>query len=423
MIGLFWSDRVERDAVSGLLQTMNRQVIEQTRWRDERLTHCDLLAVDHTTYLDIVAEHGSLREFGPILVVDGEDASQPAVAAIRAGAVDYLPEGTDRTIIAARCAELDRTYEAQDFVAESTGASDLFRLASRVAKTDVAVMLKGESGTGKEVVARHIHAQSGRADGPFVAVNCAALPDNMLEAILFGHEKGAFTGAHESRPGKFELAHAGTLLLDEVTEMPLALQAKLLRVLQEREVERLGAKRPRSVDVRVIATSNRDLQAAIADGDFREDLYYRLNVFPLTVQPLRERSADIEPLAMHFVRKHMRLRPAGDQPGFSAAALETLRSHRWPGNVRELENAVQRALVLCDGSAIEPHHLELEMAQMDQAASDLGSKMLAAEGETILSTLRANNGRRNLTAEALGISERTLRYKLKKLKDLGMEVS
>lgn len=421
MIGICWSDQVQRQALENMLALLGRDVVSSASvWLEEQQTACDVLVMDERAFAELRDAAGVSRQ--AIVVVGGQDKAQPAVEAMRLGAADYLPEGVSVERLAARCSDLAVQLAQQDFVARSQSSTELFRLASRVARTDVAIMLNGESGTGKEVVARHVHAQSARADAPFVAVNCAALPENMLEAILFGHEKGAFTGATESRPGKFEQAERGTLLLDEITEMPLALQAKLLRVLQEREVERLGAKRPRTVDVRVIATSNRDLARAVAEGQFREDLYYRLSVFPLNLKPLRSRPEDIMPLANHFLHKHMRLRPGKPAAEFSESAQQVLVQHDWPGNVRELENAVQRALVMCDGDLIEAHHLDLGLASLDQAAADLGSRMLHAEGETIVAALRAHDGRRNVTAKALGISERTLRYKLKKLRDLGMEV-
>ncbi len=423
MIGIYWREAEEREALKDTLQLLGREVVcSEPEWQEGRHTHCDLAIVDELGFEQMVEAFGRVAAAQAVVIVGGADRAEPAKRAIRAGAVDYLPEGKDAASLAARCSDLAMRLSSQDFVAVSKSSGDLFRLASRVARTDVAIMLNGESGTGKEVVARHVHAQSVRRDGPFVAVNCAALPENMLEAILFGHEKGAFTGAHESRAGKFEQADGGTLLLDEVTEMPLVLQAKLLRVLQEREVERIGGKKPRQVDVRVIATSNRDLLRAVAEGGFREDLYYRLNVFPLRLAPLRERAEDIKPLAEHFLQKHMRLRAGLPAVGIDSKAMAHLSAHDWPGNVRELENAVQRALVLCDGDCIKAEHLDFGMAALDEAAGNLGSKMLHAEGETIIAALRANQGRKNVTAKALGISERTLRYKLKKLRDLGMEV-
>src|ERR1700761_3098130 len=234
----------------------------------------------------------------------------------------------------------------------------LIELARRVAASDCTVLIVGESGTGKEVLARFIHRCSPRTRQPFIAVNCAAIPENMLEAMLFGYERGAFTGAHAAHPGKFEQAQGGTLLLDEVTEMPLGLQAKLLRVLQEREVERLGGRTPLPLDVRVLATTNRRLREEVAAGRFREDLYYRLNVFPITLLPLRSRRDDILPLAMRLLSSHCR--PGGRIPALHPGAAQLLLTYAWPGNVRELENVMQRALDMCDGDLVSDSHIIFE---------------------------------------------------------------
>src|SRR5579871_595598 len=250
-------------------------------------------------------------------------------------------------------------------VACATPSMRLIELARRVATSDCTVLIVGESGTGKEVLARFIHRCSPRRDQPFVAVNCAAIPENMLEAMLFGYERGAFTGAHSAHAGKFEQAQAGTLLLDEVTEMPLGLQAKLLRILQEREVERLGGRAPISLDVRVIATSNRRLREEVSAGRFREDLYYRLNVFPLAIAPLRSRRDDIVPLAMRLLAQHSP--PGGRIPALHPDAAQRLLSYAWPGNVRELDNVMQRSLVLCDGELIRQPHIVFEPASADSA--------------------------------------------------------
>src|SRR6187549_1524956 len=248
----------------------------------------------------------------------------------------------------------------------------LYALAARVAATDCTVLINGESGTGKEVLARHIHERSPRATRPFVAINCAAIPENMLEAMLFGYERGAFTGAHAAHPGKFEQAQGGTLLLDEVTEMPLGLQAKLLRVLQEREVERIGGRAPLALDVRVLATTNRNLRAEVAAGRFREDLYYRLNVFPLSTSPLRERRDDVLPLAMRLLTSRCR---AGERiPALSADAAHLLLTYPWPGNVRELDNVMQRALILCNGAVIEAEHVQLEEGLLRPEAQAMTQK-------------------------------------------------
>ena len=292
----------------------------------------------------------------------------------------------------------------------------LLDLAEKVAASDVTVLLTGESGTGKEVLARFIHRRSPRAAKPFVAVNCAALPASMLEALLFGHEKGAFTGAQQRADGKFVQADGGTLLLDEITEMELGLQAKLLRVLQEREVEPLGARAPIPLDVRVLATSNRDLDDAVREGVFREDLYYRLSVFPLEIPPLRERRADIVPLAERFLARHAR---GGRVPELSARAAEALERCGWPGNVRQLDNVIQRALVLAGGGAcIDEDHLVLD-EQSKEPAAGLAAELWEEEARRIVGALRDSAGSRKRAAERLGISARTLRYKLAKLRAAG----
>ena len=314
-------------------------------------------------------------------------------------------------------------------------------MAARVAETDATVLLTGESGTGKEVFARHIHNHSPRKEKPFVAINCAAIPENLLEATLFGHEKGAFTGAQSASAGKFEQAQGGTLLLDEISEMPLALQSKLLRVLQEREVERVGGKKSIPLDIRVLATSNRDMPAEVAAGRFREDLYYRLNVFPLEIPALRERPGDIVPLARHFLALHgQRLKRTAR---LDAGAEPLLTAHTWPGNVRELENTMQRALILAAGDTVTATTLRMCLpasavptpaAPANSAASAANSaapvppasgasgNMRELERDHILAVLREVGGSRKRAVEKLGISERTLRYKLQQYRSEGYDV-
>jgi two-component system response regulator FlrC len=309
----------------------------------------------------------------------------------------------------------------------------LYALAARVASTDCTVLINGESGTGKEVLARFIHDRSTRSRAPFVAINCAAIPENMLEAMLFGYERGAFTGATNSHAGKFEQAQGGTLLLDEITEMPLSLQAKLLRVLQEREVERLGARAMMSLDVRVLATTNRDLRALVQSGAFREDLYYRLCVFPMTIPALRERRDDVLPLAMRLLE--MRSARGARIPALSADAAQLLLAYTWPGNIRELDNLLQRAMILANGPVIEAAHIRIESLReglqqrpdvartsvVDIAGRPLRGSLRAAESQILLSALRAGASRLEV-ARQLGISPRTLRYKLAQLRSAGVDV-
>ncbi len=320
-------------------------------------------------------------------------------------------------------------HAEQDMTAFAPLSLKLVELARRVAVSDCTVLIAGESGVGKEVLARFVHRVSARAEGPFVAVNCAAIPENMLEAMLFGYEKGSFTGAQAAHAGKFEQAQGGTLLLDEVSEMPLGLQAKLLRVLQEREVERIGGRGALPLNVRVLATTNRHLRAEVVAGRFREDLYYRLNVFPLTVAPLRERRDDVLPLAMRLLSA--RCLPGARIPALSADAAHALLTYPWPGNVRELDNVMQRALILCTGAVIDPEHIRFEsealapvtaIVSTANPAPVLADSLQSAERDLILEALRVGNGSRRIAAEKLGISPRTLRYKLARLRESGVSV-
>lgn len=305
-------------------------------------------------------------------------------------------------------------------IAEDRASRALKTLASRVAATDATVLICGESGVGKEVYARYIHQQSRRADGPFVALNCAAIPENMLEAMLFGYEKGAFTGAVNSHAGKFEQAQGGTLLLDEISEMDICLQAKLLRVLQEKEIERLGSRRSIKLDVRVLATTNRDLRQAVNDGDFREDLFYRLNVFPLCLAPLRERRDDILPLAIHFLERDESVSDGASV--LSSAAADKLLSYPWPGNVRELDNVIQRALILRAAPRIDDVDIQFEQgmqlfsAPVSAEAAPLEGFMRDQESQRIQAALRQGRSKKE-AAELLGISPRTLRYKLARMRE------
>ncbi len=325
------------------------------------------------------------------------------------------------------------TRAETELVAEDRRTRELVTLATRVAASDVVVMISGESGTGKEVLARYIHHRSSRAAGPYVAINCAAIPENMLEAALFGYERGAYTGAYQSHAGKFEQAQGGTLLLDEISEMDPGLQAKLLRVIQEREVERLGGTGTVPLDVRVLASTNRNLREAVLDGRFREDLFYRLNVFPLLLPPLRERPGDVLPLALSMLERHTQ---GTSRPNLTAAACQCLQAHSWPGNVRELENVIQRALILKSGADIEATDICLEEAT-DRAYPDPGARVTETgadpvcqleaglrqrERELIVAALVATQGSRKAAADRLGISPRTLRYKLSRLRDIGLDI-
>lgn len=371
----------------------------------------------------------------PVVLMTAYAEVDKAVDAMRSGACDFLLKPFEPQALLGHINryELPDSEEQGGVVATDPASREMFAMAQRVAKTDATVLLTGESGVGKEVVARFIHRNSARSQGPFVAINCAAIPDSLLEATLFGYEKGAFTGAQQAQAGKFEQAQNGTLLLDEVTEMPMALQAKLLRVLQEREVERVGGKKPVQLDIRIVATSNRAMAEAVAKGVFREDLYYRLNVFPVAIPSLRNRPGDIVPIARHFVAEHgARFARAG--LSLSAAAEEALTAHTWPGNVRELENVIQRAIILAAGNEILPADLNLPLATVSmsqgspqktpepillQEGEKRVDNMKDLEREHILRTLAEVNGSRKQAIERLGISERTLRYKLQQYREEG----
>ena len=376
----------------------------------------------------------------PVLLMTAHGAVERAVDAMRQGAADYLVKPFEPKalldLVARHALGSLGVVDTLGPVAVEPASVQLLELAARVARSDSTVLISGESGTGKEVLARYIHQHSSRAEQPFVAINCAAIPDNMLEATLFGHEKGSFTGAIAAQAGKFEQADGGTLLLDEISEMPLSLQAKLLRVLQEREVERVGGRKPIVLDIRVVATTNRDLAAEVAAGRFREDLFYRLSVFPLAWRPLRERTADILPMAERMLARHIS-KMKHTTVRFSSQAKATLTGYPWPGNVRELDNALQRALILQQGGLIEaadfclagpvacaPVSVLAENLPVEagDSAGALGEDLRRREFQMIIDTLRNERGRRKEAAERLGISPRTLRYKLAQMRDAGMDV-
>lgn len=378
----------------------------------------------------------------PVLLMTAHASIERAVEAMREGAADYLVKPFDAEVLVSMVSQYVSVDNADsDFIAVSPASREVQQVATRVAASDATVMITGESGTGKEVLARYIHRQSSRARAPFVAINCAAIPENMLEATLFGYEKGSFTGAYKANAGKFEQAQGGTLLLDEISEMDLGLQAKILRVLQEREVERLGGNTLIPLDVRVLATSNRDMRAEVTAGRFREDLFYRLNVFPLHISPLRERIEDIVPIAEQLLRKQAN-RAGKPVPKLSARAAQQLSLHIWPGNVRELDNVMQRALILCNGKEISVADQIFEATNTsarvsepvssvviaqpvavevpDETEASLGGDMKRHEHYKIINMLKNCMGNRTLAAEKLGISPRTLRYKIARMRDDGI---
>jgi two-component system, response regulator FlrC len=424
--------------------------------------------------LDLLREVKAQYPQIPMILITAYASISQSVDAIKNGAVDYLVKPfAPKVLVETVACHLGVAHiQGDEPIAQAPSSRQLLQLAQRVARSESTVLIVGESGTGKEVLARYIHNHSPRAQQPFIAINCAAIPENMLEAMLFGHEKGAYTGAHVSAPGKFEQANGGTLLLDEISEMNIGLQAKLLRVLQEREVERLGSRKIIKLDVRVIATSNREMREEVVAGKFREDLYYRLSVLPLQWAPLRDRPDDIIPLAQKILMKHAQKQNRYGV-NLSVTAQQALLSYSWPGNVRELDNIMQRALILqvanlinaedlgieggsvCSQklnvveaarqyqnhtnqvtaftqpnffqnspSAVNEHHQVSEISSNALSATPaLGSDLKRREYEIIMDTLQKEGGSRKNTAERLGISARTLRYKMARLREEGYAIT
>lgn len=493
-------DPALREALCDTLQLANYDVLVAASAEDAVMQlgrQADVRMIVSDVNMGVMSGHDLLREVKkswphiPMLLITAYASISDSVDAMRSGAVDYLVKPfAPATLIEAVGRHVGTVTSPDDEpVANAASSQQLLQLARRVAQSESTVLIVGESGTGKEVLARYIHNHSPRKNQPFIAINCAAIPENMLEAMLFGHEKGAYTGAHASAPGKFEQANGGTLLLDEISEMDVGLQAKLLRVLQEREVERLGGRKTIKLDVRVIATSNRDIRNDVVAGKFREDLYYRLSVLPLQWAPLRDRIDDIVPLAEKILQKHARKQ---NRSGVSLSidAMQTMIAWPWPGNVRELDNVMQRALILQPGNCIGaadlglivdtvysqkpdlvaaaqhfqplsvvqpiaapiaaniPSALEssfglvtasraapvfqvsnfdpdnIRIANPDYARNpQLGNDLKQREYEIIMNTLHQERGSRKNTAERLGISPRTLRYKIARLREDGFEIT
>ncbi|MFN5081921.1 sigma-54 interaction domain-containing protein [Brevundimonas sp.] len=415
------------------------QATEQLR----RGQGADLLMVDYRIDIAaLIAANEAERIHVPVVACGVDADARDAANAIRAGAKEFIPLPPEADLIAAVLAAV--ADDERPLVSADPSMQAVIKLADQVARSEASILITGESGVGKEVMARYLHTHSRRADRPFISVNCAAIPDNLLESELFGHEKGAFTGAVARRIGKFEEADGGTLLLDEISEMDARLQAKLLRALQERVIDRVGGTRPVKVDIRVIATSNRDLARAVSEGTFREDLLYRLNVVNLSLPSLRERPGDIAVLADHFIRKYAEANGVPVRP-LSSPAREALARHRWPGNVRELENAMHRAVLLATGVEIDVEAIRLPDGQplwgltgatsavvgvvghAAQAAETVtrafvGQTVAEMEKALILDTLKHCLGNRTHAANILGISIRTLRNKLNEYAQEGLDI-
>lgn len=401
-----------------------------------RLRGADLLMVD--AKLDIralIAANEAEHIVAPVLAAGVGVDPDTAAKAIRAGAKEYISLPPDPELIAAVLAAISN--DDRPMIAEDEAMKAVIALADQVAASDASILITGESGVGKEVMARYVHKKSKRQHAPFIAVNCAAIPENLLESELFGHERGAFTGAVARRIGKFEEADGGTLLLDEISEMDLRLQAKLLRAIQERVIDRVGGQKPVEINIRILATSNRDLAQAVREGEFREDLLYRLNVVNLRIPPLRERKDDLIALARFFIDKYAR---ANDRPARSLSdeARTQVLAHSWPGNVRELENAMHRATLLAPGEEIGPEAIRAPdgapvgvrrdtagraaLAAQEAARTLVGRTVAEVEQDLILETLTHCLGNRTHAAHILGISIRTLRNKLKIYTDSGVDV-
>ncbi|GAA0549467.1 DNA-binding NtrC family response regulator [Rhizomicrobium palustre] len=404
------------------------------------LALCDIVLDIGTLVRGLAAEHICT----PVVACGVGSDARKAVDAIRAGAKEYLPLPPDPELIAAVFAAV--ADESHQMIAEDEAMLSVIGLADQVAPSEASILLTGESGTGKEVLARYVHKKSNRADKPFISVNCAAIPENLLESELFGHEKGAFTGAIARRVGKFEEANSGTLLLDEISEMDARLQAKLLRAIQEREIDRVGGTRPVKIDIRIIATSNRDLAEEVRKGTFREDLLYRLNVVNLRLPSLRERPKDILALSRHFARKYAEANGVAFRP-IGSATERLLVQHPWPGNVRELENTIHRAVLLASGNEIGPEAIRLPdgkqvgsstfaagttdlptpvRSAVESAAAVtrglVGRTVADVERDLILDTLDHCLGNRTHAANILGISIRTLRNKLREYSQAGLAI-
>ncbi len=430
----------DRELLSALVETLKLEEYDVAGFNEleEAYKHIDKNSVDLIisdvnfenvrsgemleTGIDLLRSLRDQSIFTPFVLMTAYASVDKAVEVLKLGALDYLVKPFEvEQLVNIVQKNIYKNDDDSNFVAIADESVHIKRLASQVASTDVSVLINGESGTGKEVLAQYIHSCSSRAEGPFIALNCAAIPENMLEAILFGYEKGAYTGAYSANAGKFEQAQGGTLLLDEISEMDISLQAKLLRVLQEKQVERLGGRKTIDLDVRILATTNRNLKQEVIEGKFREDLYYRLNVFPISLKPLRERKEDILPILEILLKKYSQGRRKAI---VEEDAKSLLVNHSWPGNVRELDNVVQRAIVLSSGGSIDSRHIIIEEFMEKLVNVNQVEEINLKDNETnmILQALELGKGSRKYAAQKLGISPRTLRYKLAKLKEKGVDV-
>ncbi len=438
-------EAAQRDILGGFLRKQGYEVREAASGLTAlgllRTETVDLVLTDvrmpGMSGLDLLREARALNPELPVVVLTAYGSIEDAVAAMRDGAVDYLTKPVDLDAVLLRVRKvleqqrlvsenralreaLRGRYRVEGIVAESGKMQEVLSVVHRVAASTTTVLLRGESGTGKELIAQAIHYQSGRSAKPLVKVNCAALPETLLESELFGHVKGAYTGAVSDRPGRFEAANGGTIFLDEIGDVSSGVQAKLLRVLQEREFERVGSSRTLKVDVRVIAATNQDLEVAVREKRFREDLYFRLNVVPILIPPLRERREDIPPLLDHFLRKYAAENKRAIR-GLTHEARDALLKYEYPGNVRELENLIERAVVLCRSEVISLEDLPLGMQEAGEGpgavppAGSLPAELEAVERRMIEDALAQSGGVQTRAAELLGITERALRYKLKRL--------
>ena len=462
-------DEALREALVDTLEMAGYNVLEADNGR----AALEQLHADEAFEIDIVISdvqmpkmdgHQLLKQIKrqydlPVLLMTAYGTINKAIEAMKDGAVDYLVKPFEAEVLVSVVSRyVGKSVDDHHMIAESIQMQKISQLAKRVAASDATVMIGGSSGTGKEVLARFIHNNSSRANKPFVAINCAAIPENMLEATLFGYEKGAFTGAYKASSGKFEQAQGGTLLLDEISEMDLGLQAKLLRVLQEKEVERLGGQEIIPLDVRILATSNRNMMQQVKENKFREDLFYRLNVFPIRLPDLKDRKEDIIPLASHIINKIAKQNGSAI-PEITKPAAKKLINHLWPGNIREMDNVIQRAFILHMDNVITPEDIPLEMTEevgfesdtqtvssvpenisnpgelaseaqsthmisgsSSSSEANLNDELRSREFDKILEILHLTMGNRKMAAEKLGISQRTLRYKMAKMRENGITI-